>query len=47
VGKIVRAASAEFTPVDKNPPSGLVEAGSKRQNVLGCIALCPKKEQFV
>jgi hypothetical protein len=31
----VRAASAEFTPVDKNPPPGLVETGSKQQNVLG------------
>jgi hypothetical protein len=33
VGKTVRAASAEFTPVDKHPVTGLVEAGSKQQNV--------------
>ena len=28
---LVRAASAEFTPVDKQEPTPLVEAGSKRQ----------------
>jgi hypothetical protein len=27
----VRAASAEFTPVDKKEPTPLLEAGSKRQ----------------
>jgi hypothetical protein len=41
VEKTVRAASAEFTPVDKNPVTGLVEAGSKQQNVLGCIPNMP------
>ena len=30
-GERVRAASAEFTPVDKKDPNPLVEAGSKRQ----------------
>jgi putative transposase len=29
---LVRRATAEVTPVDKNSPSGLVEAGSKQQN---------------
>ncbi len=29
---LVRAASAEFTPVDKKETTPLVEAGSKRQS---------------
>jgi hypothetical protein len=31
LSNLVRAASAEFTPVDKKDPTPLVEAGSKRQ----------------
>jgi hypothetical protein len=45
--KTVRAASAESTPVDKNPPPGLVETGSKQQNVLRAVPILPENEPFV